>query len=232
MSGNNRFRHRQEKPGERRKEHREAKPNSFLIVSEGSKTEPLYFKGLADYINAKYGDSIDVEKPFLDPQGQGMCTVRLVRETDRIVARAKIEYSQVWVIFDKDDFDDFDEAIKLADKKGYHTGWNNQSFEYWVYLHFNCSDSALHRDGWVEKLSKIYKDRNINPNGYRKNDEDVFSQVITYGSLRLACRNAARIRNSYPSNMVPSKRDPCTTVDLLIQQLEPYIQELLDPQHK
>ena len=49
-------------------------------------------------------------------------------------------YSQVWVVFDKDDFDDFDEAVALAEKYGFKVAWSNQSFEYWLYLHFNYSD--------------------------------------------------------------------------------------------
>lgn len=52
------------------------------------------------------------------------------------------------MVFDKDDFDDFDLAIEMGEAKGYKVAWSNQSFEYWLYLHFRYSDSALHRDEW------------------------------------------------------------------------------------
>lgn len=61
-------------------------------------------------------------------------------------------------MFDKDDFDDFDEAIALGKRKGFHIAWSNQSFEYWIYLHFYYSDAALHRDMWIEKLNEIYRE--------------------------------------------------------------------------
>ena len=136
------FKKRRAKLEERKKELKTPTPNSFLIVSEGTKTEPLYFDGLAKYINEKYGNGIDVEKPLIDTCGEGKCTVSLVEETSKIVSRSKTMYSQVWVVFDKDDFGDFDEAIELAEKSGYHVGWSNQSFEYWIFLHFNYSDAV------------------------------------------------------------------------------------------
>ena len=221
------FKKRRAAAKERKKEFRTPKPNSFLIVSEGEKTEPLYFDGLADHINQKYGKGIDVEKPIIDTQGEGKCTVSLVNATERIVSRASIIYSQVWVVFDKDDFEDFDEAIALAEKKGYRVAWSNQSFEYWIYLHFNHSDSALHRDVWVNKLDELFKNRGISKTGYQKNDPDIFDIVREHGSLRAAVNSATRMENFFKGTRKASQCDPCTTVHHLILALRPYISELL-----
>ena len=73
---------------------------------------------------------------------------KLIEVTEQLVKDAKIVYQNIWVVFDKDDFEDFDQAIMEAARKGYKAAWSNQSFEYWIYLHFNYSDSALHRDEW------------------------------------------------------------------------------------
>ena len=173
MGTDNLFKKRKAKLAERKKELRAPKPNSFLIVSEGEKTEPLYFDGLAKHINDKYGDSISVEKPLIKTKGEGKCTVSLVEETSRIVSRSHLIYSQVWVVFDKDDFQDFDEAVSLAEARGFRAAWSNQSFEYWIYLHFYYNDSALHRDDWVKKLSDLLKKTNVCEKGYQKNDPDV-----------------------------------------------------------
>ena len=113
MPANDYFANKRGRPAPRKGGTKEPKPNSFLIVSEGTKTEPFYFDGLAQYINNKYGSGINVEKPMIQPVGEGRSTVKLVNETTKIVARAKIIYSQVWVVFDKDDFLDFDKAISL-----------------------------------------------------------------------------------------------------------------------
>lgn len=203
------------------------KPNSFLIVSEGEKTEPLYFDGLAKYINEKFGKSINVEKPLITTQGEGKNTVSLVQATERIVSRAPIRYSQVWIVFDKDDFPDFDKAIELANKNDFKVAWSNQSFEYWIFLHFNFSDSALHREDWATKLSGLFKDWGISASGYAKNDPDVFKIATTQGSLKAAVAHATRIEKSWDQSTPPSKCDPGTTVHHLILELKPYIDDLL-----
>lgn len=227
MGSDDLFKKRRAKLQERKKESRTPKPNSFLIVSEGKKTEPLYFEGLAKHINEKYGKSINVEKPLITTQGEGKNTVSLVEAAAKIVSRAPIRYSRVWVVFDKDDFQDFDAAIELAKKYGFKIAWSNQSFEYWIYLHFNYSDSALHRDDWVKKLSQLFKEWDIDSNGYQKNDPDIFKIATTYGSLRSAVNNATRIEKSYDDTTKPSMRDPCTMVHYLILELKPYLDDLL-----
>lgn len=221
------FKKKREKLERRKKELKDPTPNSFLIVSEGTKTEPYYFDGLAKYINEKYGNGVDVEKPLIDTSGEGRCTVSLVEETEKIVACSKIIYSQIWVVFDKDDFNDFDDAIELGKRKGYNIAWSNQSFEYWIYLHFNFSDSALHRDDWVKKLDAIFKDYKIDENGYEKNNSDIFNIATTKGSLKFAIQSAFRINDNYDSSQKPSQCDPCTNVHRLVLELEPYISELL-----
>ncbi len=221
------FKKRRAKLEERKKEQRTPKPNSFLIVSEGKKTEPLYFEGLAKYINDKYGQSINVEKPLITTQGEGKCTVSLVEAAAKFAAHSKILYSQVWIVFDKDDFQDFDEAIVLTEKYGFKAAWSNQSFEYWIYLHFHYSDAALHRDDWVNKLSDLFKKWGINAAGYQKNDPKIFEIATNSGSLKAAVNSATRVENTYPNTTPPSQCDPCTKVQHLILELKPYIQELL-----
>ncbi len=229
MGTDNFFARQKAKKLERKINSKDPKVNSFLIVTEGEKTEPLYFDGLSKYIENKYGSSIDV-KPIITICGKGKCTVSLVNEAAKIRERAPIFYQNAWVVFDKDDFDDFDSAIELARKLDLKVAWSNQSFEYWLYLHFQCSDSALHRDEWLNKLSDEFKKRGINSKGYEKNNKDIFDICTQYGSLRAAVKNAKRIKQVYDGEdreVLPSKQDPSTTVHNLILELEPYISELL-----
>lgn len=220
------FKKRKKERKERKKEIKTPKPCSFLIVSEGEKTEPLYFDGLKSYLDKKYGDSIEVKKPFIETQGEGRCTVSLVNETAKIVSRAPVIYENIWVVFDKDSFDDFDEAVELAESYGFKAAWSNESFEYWIYLHFNYCDSALGRDDWVKKLDEIYKSNEINKKGYQKNDPNIFTIATTSGSLKSAVRNAKSIEAKNKGRK-PSKSNPGTTVHHLILELKPYIEELL-----
>ncbi len=218
---------RRKRLAERKAETRSPKADSFLIITEGTKTEPCYFNGLAEYVNKNHGKSIEVRKLTLDTHGEGKSTTSLVREAKRIAARAPILYNQIWILFDKDDNNDFDGAIEECNTLSYEAGWSNQSFEFWLFLHFEYSDSALHRDEWYDKLNRIFKTKGIQSPGYQKNDPKLFERVTAGGGLKKAVRNAEKIYNKYKEDMPPSRKDPCTTVHLLIKELSPWIQELL-----
>lgn len=227
MGSDDLFKKRRAKLQERKIETRTPKPNSYLIVSEGTKTEPLYFEGLAKHINGLYNsNSINIEKPTIKTCGEGKNTISLVNETTKIVAHSPIIYEQVWVVFDKDDFEDFDEAIRLAESEGFCVAWSNQCFEYWIYLHFNYSQSALHRSIWFEKLDEIFKKNGISNDGYEKNLSNIFDITIKHGSIKHAISYATKVENSYKNNTLPSRRDPCTTVYKLILELKDYIEPL------
>ena len=205
------------------------KPDAILICSEGTETEPHYFQGLADYINEKCGDNI-TNKPILIPQGIGRQTTTLVNETDKIVARSKKMYKQVWVVFDEDGDTHFDEAIKTAKQRGYQVAWSNKSFEYWMFLHFRYSDAALQQGDWTRKIDEIFRRNGINPNGYDKNDPKIFEIVTANGGLKKAVSNAKKVEveKEYSDGMLPSRCNPCTKVYKLIEELAPYIPELLE----
>lgn len=93
---------------------------SFLIVCEGEKTEPDYFKAFR------------MTTATVKAVGQAMNTMTLVnkaisiREADR---QKKREYDQCWVVFDKDDFptSDFNQAIQLAEKNGFRVAYSKPS---------------------------------------------------------------------------------------------------------
>ena len=155
---------------------KEPKANSFLIVSEGEETEPIYFNSFGQLIKDTVGGNIEtVNIPYLTVEGKGRSTIQLLSEVEKIVSKSRIIYQYVWVLFDKDQFDDFDDAIKLGEEKGYYVAWSNYCFEYWLTLHFNYSDSALNSSTLQESLSKTYKKLGIADGNYSKNDPNVYN---------------------------------------------------------
>ncbi|MDK2809269.1 MAG: hypothetical protein PWP24_2007 [Clostridiales bacterium] len=130
------------------------------------------------------------------------------------------------MVFYKDDFDDFDEAIRLGKEKGYEVAWSNQSFEYWLYLHFHYNDSALHRYDWSEKLSEIFEKYSLGDGTYRKNYEDIYDLVNIYDGVNTAIRNVKRRMESFnEKNDIPSQFDPGTMVYKLVEKLKQYLDE-------
>lgn len=61
------FKKRREERKQRKFNYKQPKANSFLIVTEGERTEPLYFRGIQKLIKEKIGGMVDVvELPVID----------------------------------------------------------------------------------------------------------------------------------------------------------------------
>lgn len=227
MGSDDLFKKRRAARKQRQHEYKIPKVNSYLIVTEGERTEPLYFKGIKKQITEKVGGMVNVvEVPLIDITGEGSSTGKLIEIADQIIKKAKIIYQNVWIVFDKDDFDDFDQAIKDGINKGYNIAWSNQSFEYWLYLHFYYSDSALHREDWNQKLDEIFQQYSLGDGKYRKNYENIYDLVNTFDGVNTAIKNAKRRMVDFNLEKYrPSAFDPGTEVYKLVESLKSYLDE-------
>lgn len=204
------------KAAKKRKENVREKLVRFLIVCEGTKTEPHYFKALIDnYISAVREVTIE---------GQGRATIALVDRTLEIKTELErknaMSFDRVWVVFDKDDFDDFNEAIEKAQKLGFNSAWTNEAFELWYYLHFEYLDTGISRSAYINKLQKIFRKRKGDKSfKYQKGNPEIYSLLRQYGNENLAKRHAQNLRKLYKDTDY-AKHKPCTMVDKLVEELE------------
>lgn len=96
MGSDDLFKKRRETRKKRQYEYKTPRANSFLIVTEGKRTEPLYFKGMQKLIKEKIGGVVDVvEIPVIDIYGEGCSTGTLIELTEKMVKDAKIIYQTV-----------------------------------------------------------------------------------------------------------------------------------------
>ncbi|MGH7862625.1 MAG: RloB family protein, partial [Candidatus Dormibacteraceae bacterium] len=102
----------------------------ILIVCEGTKTEPNYFRGFR-VLSAEI-------------IGEGYNTVSLV-ERARELRDADGPYDQVWCVFDHDSYSpgDFNAAVGNAESAGIRVAYSNEAFELWYCLHFAYITSGL-----------------------------------------------------------------------------------------
>ena len=125
---------------------KELRAETWLIVCEGTKTEPNYFKSLLDYVN-----TMSTKKIKFKVVGTGRNTESLVDSveelfnfTDKEISSKMIRYGKIFVVFDKDDFTKqaFNNAVNKCINKGYIALWSNECIELWFLLHFNYLDTA------------------------------------------------------------------------------------------
>ena len=211
----------------------------WLIVCEGTKTEPNYFSGLLDYLYKKGGRDLS---PIVDIRGVGLGTESLVKRVEDFFAIIETEYgkvrmphSNIAVVFDKDVFGkgSFNHAIKLADLQEkeyqdierYIKAWSNESFELWIYLHFHFTDSAMNRHEVGAKLTDIFHEGGIlkgrrSYSGNIKSKATIFQDILNCGgSLSLALKNAERLSCVWKDDKKYADQNPRTEVWRLVKAL-------------
>jgi hypothetical protein len=184
----------------RKVETREERPR-FLIVCEGEKTEPNYFRGFR------------VSSMDLEVVGEGDNTKRLVLIAQE--KRAKSDYDQVWVVFDRDSFpaEHFNEAMQRARALGIRVAYSNEAFEIWYLLHFDFHQAGIERGRYAALLSsKLGR-------SYKKNDPSIFQVLLPHQET--AIRHAAKLAAIYDPPR-PERDNPSTTVHLLVAELRKF----------
>ncbi len=180
---------------------------TFLIVCEGEKTEPNYFKSFRlTTLNVKV-------------VGCGMNTYSLINETIRLKTQAikeKNPFDQVWCVFDRDSFPavNINRALVLAETNDIKVAFSNEAFEVWYLLHFCYFNTGVSRDLYAEKLTNYLKQK------YKKNSDEIYDKIIDKQAI--AIRNAENLLKQY-LNHNPEKDNPSTTIHKLVIELNKFI---------
>lgn len=197
------------------------RPERFLIVTEGAKTESYYFDGFRRRINAEFHGE------YVTLQTCGMRDgVASLFDGIRSIAKADSDgFAQIWIVYDKDSFPsrDFNAVAGLCSSEGgggvpYHAAWANESFELWYMLHFASVDSALDRDSYAHILTRYLRAGELGT--YERSRVDMFN--VLEDRMRVAIANAERLEESNV-DCAPADSNPGTTVHLLVKELLPYL---------
>ncbi len=184
---------------------------TFLIVTEGQKTEPLYFEsfGLS---------SVTIV-------GTGFNTTALIEKALELKMQ-RPEIDEIWCVFDRDSFDQgsIKAAINKADSEGIRIAYSNECFELWYLLHFDYFDTEHTRDQYEIKLTdrlgiKYEKNKDISDRL-----KPMLSGAILHAKKLLknlgvsVSRAEIQFCKRYPG-LDPIKTKPFTTVYELVEEL-------------
>ncbi len=177
----------------------------FLIVCEGEKTEPNYFRSFR----------VPKDVAEIDVQGLGENPSKLVQSAKEL--KKQEDYDQIWCVFDRDSWtiEDFNNAIKNANAEGFKVAYSNEAFELWYVLHFEFLNTGIPRSDYLRKLTSLLS------RTYQKNSETIYDELFEKQSI--AIRNAENLLKQYDPH-IPAKDNPSTTVHLLVQELNKFIQ--------
>lgn len=190
----------------------------YLIVCEGTKTEPHYFRELLDDL-------------CIRPQ-----VVRIAPNDgvspDRVVAHAFNLYSEdaatgdsydaVYCVFDRDNHTTFDAAVQRtkdlsAEGKIFVAITSTPCFEVWLLLHFGYSDQPFHSAGKKSIGDQVVSKLKSKPgfSKYGKGKKGTYSQLKS--ALADAISHADQLRRHCVST---GSINPATDVDRLVLAIQ------------
>lgn len=204
---------------------------NILIVCEGEQTEPNYFRAIIDF------HRLNTVVLQVDVLGAGRSTLSLTDYALDQQKKGSDRYSQIWCVFDKDDFkaDAFDNAIARAEGHSVlHVAWSNEAFELWYVLHFQYLDAAPGyaagpaRDYYKARLTDLL--RPLGRTKYEKNDPTLYA-LLGSQRLRTAISFARRLQAFHAAETPCHRRIPATMVHELVGLLLSYAPEIQTPGH-
>jgi hypothetical protein len=207
----------------RRKAVKEARRASYariLIVTEGSKTEPLY---LEEIRAAHQLHSANVE---VQPGQLGTAPIQVVRYAQQLFENGDLHkgirpksFDQVYAVFDRDEHDSYFEALDLAKSRdgklrnddrqpvSFKAIASIPSFELWLLLHYENIQHPLHRDEVMARLK-------LHIHSYDKGSGGAYA--ATRDQLTTATRRAQALAEKFSAHTAP---EPFTALHELVTLL-------------
>ena len=213
---------RNERTGKRKtreqlSKHRIPRLGYYLIVTDTKETEENYIRGLKNSIPPELQDKLVIKV-------RKTKTKSLVDEALDFVSLHP-QYGEPWIIFDRDQVQDFDTIIEEAENKGIHVGWTNPCIEEWFSAYFGTmptySDSVSCCSGFGETFKKASGQK------YEKSDKAIYEKLNRFGNEEKAIQIAKQKLNEQKSNCKdkPSEMCPCTTVHILVNEIKSKIKK-------
>ncbi len=220
MGSDDQFRKRKARAGAelQRKKRERARNKRYLIVCEGTKTEPHYFRDLLDDLGIR-------------PQ-----VVRIAPNDgvspDRVVAHAVALYAEdavagdafdtVYCVFDRDKHTTFDAAVQRtknlsAEGRPFEAITSTPCFEFWLLLHFGYTDQPFHAVGKKSVGDQVVSALKTKPGfaKYGKGKKGAYGQLKD--KLDDALTHAARLRRR---GLATGSINPATDVDVLVHAIQ------------
>ncbi len=211
MGTDNLFHKRKARKNQRKTAYRQ-EYDKVLIVCEGEKTEPNYFKELINHYKISSANVKVDGRCGSSPK----CVLEFAQRLDKEEKEKGDAYNRVYCVIDRDTHACYDETItKIQNKESFYAANSVPCFEYWLLLHFNYSTKPYSNKGNSSIANEVLKDLKQYLPNYKKGTKDIFNQ--TQQDLKFAINNAKRSLDQATKN---NTDNPSTNVHELVEYLK------------
>ena len=194
----------------------------LLIVSEGTKTEPIYFEKLIEHLKLVTADIKVTGKSASCPQKVVKYAIELYEET----INTKDEYDLVFCVIDKDSHPHYEDALSEAraytPKDILHIINSIPCFELWLLLHYTYTSKPFQKKGGKSICETLIKDelKKYLPS-YLKNisnlSDDELAYIFDDATIQTAIKRAEQVMEHCKSCETDN---PSTKVHNLVAKLQ------------
>jgi len=193
---------------------------TILIVCEGEKTEPLYFKAFRRELRLS---TIEV---VVDGKGSGSAPISVVdyaidlRQKRKEEARDSFvlaEFDVIWCVIDVEaptPHKSLNDAYQKARANKLNVALSNPCFEYWYLLHFKRTSMSMQYNKDVVKALKKHSPLKK----YQKGDPGTFAQVYPYTETAIYNSKTVIKEKHYGRDL--RKCNPSTDVHKIVEYLQ------------
>lgn len=184
---------------------------NYIIFTDTKCTEKNYIDGLYENLSEKLREHLLI-RTFKTR------TEKLVEECKNKTS-LEPQFAEPWIVFDRDQVQNFDEIIDEALRKGINVGWSNPCIESWFEAYFGKMNSYISSKKCCEHFAEQYKKKTGKV--YSKSDKQIYSILNKYGNQNKAIELAETcLKNHKNANRnLPSEMIPSTTLHKLIKNI-------------
>lgn len=200
------------KTREQRKRFKVPELGYYLIVTDTEATERCFFTGLHQALPEDVRHKLVIK--VVETKTRSMIDKCLE------LTAYDAQYRIPWIVFDRDQVQQFDEIIAEAVSKGIQVGWSNPCFEIWMYAYFGSMPAF--QDSWTccSDFGRVYEIKT--GQRYSKADEQMYEKLYKAGDENKAIWIAQQklYQCKREGKTKPSEMYPCVTVHELVREIK------------
>ncbi|MFI0545598.1 MAG: RloB family protein [Brachymonas sp.] len=201
-----------------RKAHKRTTNKRYLIVCEGTKTEPQYLRELQS--------DLSICSKILRIAPNNGTSPDLVVEHAKVLYKEEVAsgdpFDRVYCVFDRDNHATFDAAVQHvsglnSNGKPFFAITSTPCFEVWLLLHFDYSTQPFHPAGGKSVGDQVISRLKTKPGfeRYGKGQKGIYTQLKD--QLQKALDHAQRLR---VDGAATGSTNPATNFDELVKEIQ------------
>jgi hypothetical protein len=197
--------------------------DSFLIVTEGTVTEPIYFKALraalhlsAVKVVVEPGDATDARQ-VVDSASRRAISLEKRAARGGLAIDEPMKYDQVWAVLDTDvpeRHNHWPEIVAYAAARNVRLAYSTPCFEFWLLLHIRFTTAPLQNGATAKSVLK-------EAIGEYSTNEATTQAAVTnlLAHWPTAVERGGQVRQYHIDAATPPPANPSTRVDRLVLAL-------------